>query len=99
MSHYKKESNIAFGSYFYYFYFIELSQDQINAEQSTILDKDNNKIVKDDYNKFDETKKKCGIGDRKIGRIIIAIISAVVIVATIIFIIINIVLTCRLASA
>jgi hypothetical protein len=98
MSHYDKKPNTAFASYFYYFYFIELSQNKTKGEQSTILDKDKNKIVKDDYIQFDDTKKLYGIYDRKIGRIVIAIISAIVIVAAIVLLIINIILTCRLAS-
>jgi hypothetical protein len=98
MKYYEEKSNSAFKSYFYYFHFVELSQNQTDNDQSTILDKDKNKIVKDDYIQFDDTKKLYGIYDRKIGRIVIAIISAIVIVAAIVLLIINIILTCRLAS-
>jgi hypothetical protein len=75
MKYYERDPNSAFASYFYYFYFVELSQKQANNEQSTILDKDNNKIVKDDYKQFNDTKNGFNIGNRNFGRIVIAIIS------------------------
>ena len=90
MSHYKKNSNTAFGSYFYYFYFIELSQNQTNDKQSTFL---KDEKVQKDYKEFNDTKETYKIGDRKIGRVIIAIISLVIIVFAILLTYINIVLT------
>ena len=78
MKYYEKKSNTAFASYFYYFHFVELSQKQGNNEQTIIIDK----TVKDDYEKFNETKQNCGISDRNFGRIIIGILLTVLLVCS-----------------
>jgi hypothetical protein len=74
MNYYEKNSNNAFKSYFYYFHFVELSQNQTNSKQLTTINED----VKKDYDNFNETKNGLNIGDRNFGRIVIGILSSAV---------------------